>query len=106
MGMQLSYKKQAQSCNSFGIREKELRVMLADLINKSGDIQTAIEKYISLVEKNIDFSNDGAEINRLKNMILQLEKKKDKLLDLNLDGIITNSEYLEKTKNSRMKSKT
>ena len=89
-------KNGAQSCNSFGIREKELRVMLADLINKSGDIQTAIEKYISLVEKNIDFSNDGAEINRLKNMILQLEKKKDKLLDLNLDGIITNSEYLEK----------
>ena len=89
-------KNGAQSCNSFGVREKELRVMLADLINKSGDIQAAIEKYISLVEKNIDFSNDGAEINRLKNMILQLEKKKDKLLDLNLDGIITNSEYLEK----------
>ena len=71
--------------------------MLADLINKSGDIQTAIEKYISLVEKNIDFSNDGAEISRLKNMILQIEKKKDKLLDLNLDGIITNSEYIEKS---------
>jgi hypothetical protein len=89
-------KNGAQSCNSFGIHEKELKIMLADLINKSGDIQAAIERYISLVEKNIDFSNDGAEINRLKNMILQLEKKKDKLLDLNLDGIITNSEYLEK----------
>ena len=71
--------------------------MLADLINKSGDIQTAIERYINLVEKNMDFNNDGAEISRLKNMILQIEKKKDRLLDLNLDGIITNSEYLEKS---------
>lgn len=91
-------KNGAQSCNSFGVREKELRVMLADLINKSGDIQAAIEKYISLVEKNIDFSDDWAEISRLKNMVLQLKKKKEKLLDLNLDGIITNSEYLDKSK--------
>lgn len=96
-------KNGASSCNSFGISEKELLNVIANVINSSDiDISECVGEYVNLL-KTI-FVNSSSEIETeedILNKISNVQKKMSKLLDYNLNGVITDEEFIEK--NSRCK---
>ncbi|MCD8347978.1 MAG: recombinase family protein [Lachnospiraceae bacterium] len=92
-------KNGAESCSSFGIAESELKSMLADLFNSSGNtIDTVLDEYLKLFEKLTDKRQEEtlSEQRSLEDKISQIKKKRDKLLDFNLSGAISDDEFIER----------
>ena len=96
-------KNGASSCNSFGISERELLNVIANVINSSDiDISKCVGEYVNLLKAI--FVNSSSEIETEENIrskISNVQKKMSKLLDYNLNGVITDEEFIEK--NSRCK---
>ena len=93
-------KNGASSCDSFGIKESELKVMISDLINESSyNIDEIVKKYLELLRKVTDNKPDSkTEIERLQKQIESVNKKKEKILEYNLDGNISDEEFLQRNK--------
>ncbi len=93
-------KNGASSCDSFGIKESELKVMISDLINESSyNIDEIVKKYLELLRKATDNKPDSkTEIERLQKQIESVNKKKEKILEYNLDGNISDEEFLQRNK--------
>ena len=91
-------KNGASSCNSFGISEMELLTMISDIINSSEfNIKECTQKYLDLFQKIINAAEQGTETeNDLNNSINAIRAKMEKLLDYNLNGIITDEEFIKK----------
>lgn len=88
-----------KSCDSPNIRESELNFIFTDLINK---LQINTKKILStLMElyKKTEVNNVIHEtINNLSKEEKQIQIKKDKLLELNIDGSISNAEFYTRNK--------
>lgn len=93
-------KNGAASCNSFGIKESELKIMVSELINESScNIEEVIKKYLELLRRATDNKPDSkAEIDRLQKQIESINKKKEKILEYNLDGNISDEEFIQRNK--------
>ncbi len=91
-------KNGASNCSSFGVSERELKIMIANLINQSADIMDDItEKYIELYKDVVMNPEDHSEeINKLQKKIDDIKKKMDKILDYNLSGSISDEEFLRR----------
>lgn len=92
-------KNGAISCNSFGVSEMELKVMLIDIIQESVTcIDEIAETYISIYRKiTIENKNDSnLEIKELEEKIKHIKLKMDKLLDYNLNGSISDEEFIRR----------
>lgn len=91
-------KNGVDSCSSFPIKEYELKSMIADLINESSEnIDEIISEYLSLLKKVFDGrENKGNELQKLQEQIEILKRKKEKILEYNLDGNISDQEFLER----------
>lgn len=91
-------KNGASSCNSFGIAESELLNIIANVINLSDiNISVCAEKYLELfkvVSKSEDSKEETEEEIRIK--IGSVQQKMSKLLDYNLNGVISDEEFLKK----------
>ena len=74
--------------------------MVVDLITLSpSDIQKYCEMYLEMLRKNIDSSVDkSAKIAELNKEIENNMAKKQKLLDYNLQGILSDDEFISNTK--------
>ena len=89
--------RNTKACGTFAIYEKELYKILADVIltlynNKDEDIDTIIKIY----KETMSDSNIGNRLQNIEKDIQKLEAKKDKLLDLYTDDIITKQDFKTK----------
>ncbi len=88
-------KNGAASCSSFPLKQDELLEMLSmSLLEIYDNFDFIIDKYMEYYKAaQIDEKDTASEIKRLELEIEKFERRKDKLLDLNLDGKISNEEF-------------
>lgn len=93
-------KNGADSCSSHGIRESDLKKVVASLINESScNIDEVIKEYLNILRKVINNKPDtGIEKERLQNQIDAIKKKKEKILEYNLNGDISDEEFISRNK--------
>lgn len=91
-------KNKASSCESFGISEKELLKIICEVINSSEiDISKCVKTYMELIKQIIgSMEEDKNSEKELRQKVEVIQKKKSKLLDYNLNGIISDDEFFEK----------
>lgn len=94
----------ADSCPSFAIYEEEIKTILFDVFNETSPIaEDLVESYIEMY-KTIDASGEMLrDIERLKTEIDHEQKKKRKILDYNLNGDLSDEEYLQMNKECKEK---
>ena len=91
-------KNGANSCPSFGIHEEELKQMLSQIITTSvQNIDTVAQKYLDLLKQVIsDMPDNSAELERVCREIEVTQQKADKILEYNLNGAISDLEFLRR----------
>ncbi len=88
-------KNGAGSCPSFTINEKEIKQIIFDVFtNTYEDAGKYIESYLDDF-KNECYKDNSSDIARLNDIIENAEKKKDKLLQFNVDGKISDNDFLK-----------
>jgi len=93
-------KNGAASCDSFGLAESELKEIIAELINKSSEnIDSILEEYFEILHSSIkNIPDNKNEISRLEKQIDLLKQKREKILEYNLDGKISDDEFISRNK--------
>ena len=93
-------KNGAASCNSFGLAESELKEVIADLINESSEnIDNILKEYFEILQSTIkNIPDNKSEISRLEKQIETLKQKREKILEYNLDGKISDDEFISRNK--------
>lgn len=93
-------KNGAASCDSFGLAESELKEIIAELINKSSEnIDSILEEYFEILQSSIkNIPDNKNEISRLEKQIDLLKQKREKILEYNLDGKISDDEFISRNK--------
>lgn len=93
-------KNGADSCDSFGLAESELKEVIAELINKSSEnIDSILEEYFEILQSSIkNIPDNKNEISRLEKQIDLLKQKREKILEYNLDGKISDDEFISRNK--------
>ena len=95
-------KAKSKDCPSFAIKDEEMIEILRSFFNVFiTDINKYIDKYILLYKEQSSGNSDDT-IKNLAKEIEKLENKKDKLLDLYSDDIITKDDF--KVKNDKLQS--
>ena len=86
------------SCKSFAIYESELKPLLFEVFRETeADADAMLEKYAEMYE-SLDNASVERRMGAIKKEIETLERKKHKLLDFNVDGKISDDEYLKRTR--------
>jgi len=80
-------------CSSPIIREKEIFFILNDIINNSLSVDKVIKILMNIYTK---CGNSDLNILKLQKSVEDINSKKIKLLDLNIDGYITKDEFIRK----------
>lgn len=93
-------KNGAASCDSFGLAESELKEVIADLINESSEnIDNILKEYFEILQSTIkNIPDNKSEISRLEKQIETLKQKREKILEYNLDGKISDDEFVSRNK--------
>lgn len=93
-------KNGAASCDSFGLAESELKEIIAELINKSSEnIDSILEEYFEILQSSIkNIPDNKNEISQLEKQIDLLKQKREKILEYNLDGKISDDEFISRNK--------
>lgn len=93
-------KNGAASCDSFGLAESELKEVIADLINESSEnIDNILKEYFEILQSTIkNIPDNKNEISRLEKQIDLLKQKREKILEYNLDGKISDDEFISRNK--------
>ena len=93
-------KNGAASCDSFGLAESELKEIIAELINKSSEnIDSILEEYFEILQSSIkNIPHNKNEISRLEKQIDLLKQKREKILEYNLDGKMSDDEFISRNK--------
>lgn len=89
----------ADSCPSFAIYEEEIKPVLFDVFNETSPIaEDLVESYIEMY-RTIDANGEMLkDIEKLKSQIEHEQKKKRKILDYNLNGDLSDDEYIQMNK--------
>lgn len=85
--------KKASTCNSIAMYENELLPIIMDIINKVDLTDDVIKEYIELYKTITSNDDSQKQISSLKADIVRINLKKDKILDYNLDGKISDIEF-------------
>ena len=93
-------KNGAASCDSFGLAESELKEVIADLINESSEnIDNILKEYFEILQSTIkNIPDNKSEISRLEKQIDTLKQTREKILEYNLDGKISDDEFVSRNK--------
>lgn len=91
-------KEGVESCKSFPLQEKRLKEVLALVFNylisnKTNIISYTIKQYEML---NQNLPDNEEKIAKIKREIEVLKQKKDKILDFNLEGRISDDEFIKR----------
>ena len=85
-------KEGKNNCNNTSIRQSEIKYILYDIIdNLEINYNQIINQLLSIYNSNKLDNN-----NKYKNNIEKLKQKKEKILELNIEGLLTNKEFKEK----------
>lgn len=89
------------SCNSMPLYESELFYVLTDVIKHLVEnIDDFINEYVLMLDVILNKNNNDDHIDLIKKQISAINKKKDKLLELCVQDILSNSEF--KIKNEEL----
>jgi len=82
------------SCATFGIKENELTEILFEILTGlSSDFDSLVDKYVEFL-KNVNNSADTqTQVKNLEKEIAKLSARKDKLIDLAVEGRLSNAEF-------------
>ena len=88
-------KNGADSCESFAIYESDIKPILHEMfVDASSDIESLIDKYMDMYKSINQNDENYKAIENAKKQIIHNEDKKNKLLDYNVDGKITDAQFL------------
>ena len=91
-------------CGSFPIMELELNEILADCVNNLAvNIDECVDSFMKIYEATTNTPEIKNEIAKLSDQLEFEKEKKDKLLNLYVEGIITKSEFSEQNDRSTQK---
>jgi len=89
----------ADSCPSFSVYEDELKPILYEVFRETAvDAQSLVDEYTEMYKKLESGGGLIKELNKIKNRIETLHKKKSKLLDFNVEGKISDNDFLRQNK--------
>ncbi len=92
-------KNGAESCPSFPIYEEEIKPVLFDVFRETSNVaEDLVESYIEMYRSLESDKSDVKKAEELKKKIELETKKKAKLLDYNVNGDISDSEFLQMNK--------
>ncbi|MCL2169975.1 MAG: recombinase family protein [Defluviitaleaceae bacterium] len=82
------------SCDTIGIKEDELKIMLGEvLVAVASSTDELVTQYLQFLQ-NVDTKVDNSKrVKQLEGEIAKIGVKKDKLLELNMDGSLSNTEF-------------
>ena len=87
----------AKTCNSFYLYESDLKEILRQVIlSISGNIDDVCKNAINMYSKILSKNTNNISIDKLKQDLEKIEIKKDKILEYNLDGKITDDEFIKR----------
>lgn len=87
-------KNGADSCETFSIKETELIEIVTDLLTDAyNSFDELAELYLQFYKESKNDSTIDLKLKELEEEIAHLNARKDKLLDLSLDGKLTNTEF-------------
>ncbi len=82
------------SCPSFAIYESELKPLLYEVFRDSGaDADAMAEEYVKMYAELTDRSRLSGQIGQLAKAVDNAERKKGKLLQLSVDGMISDRDF-------------
>ena len=85
------------SCDSFAIYESEIIPLLFEVFkDTSGAAIAMIEEYEEMYRSISSDENLNAQIEKQKSLLARIAKKKEALLDLRVDGAISNEEFKQR----------
>lgn len=91
-------KNGADSCPSFAIYEEELKPILLEVFSETqADVEAYLDEYIALYTAQSHGEDTARQIEALKNQIDLAQKKKNKLLTYNIEGQITDKNFISMT---------
>ena len=87
------------SCPSFTIYEEEIKEVLYELFRDTAeDAKRIIEEYTNLYTEMLAKDNSDTDLQKLKDRLDLLSKKKSKLLEYNVSGQISDRDFVEMNK--------
>ena len=100
-------KKRANYCPSFSIKDNEMIEILKAFFDMFlNNFDEYIDKYIALYEENLNKSEIDCMVENINKEIKRLEIKKENLLDLCTDGIISKNDFKEKNNKIQLEINT
>ena len=88
-------KNGADSCDSFALNEEDVKRLIFDVFSESyKDADSYIDQFLEMYRATYS-SGISRNVQSLKNTIDQEEKKKDKLLQYNVDGKISDDDFIK-----------
>ena len=93
-----SHKKNgAASCPSIAIYQRELLMLIEQIIAcEIGDFHLVLDEYIDIFKQRKSLSSSQTELSRIEKELISIRKKRDKLLDHNLNGRISDDDFYKK----------
>ncbi len=89
----------ADACPSFAIYEEELKPVLYEVFrDTSGDVQRIIDEYTEMYRKLEQGDNVTKALENARKRIEVLTRKKSKLLEYNVEGKITDRDFIQMNK--------
>lgn len=96
-------KKRASHCPSFSIKDNEMIEILRSFFDSFiVNLDKYIDKYIDLYNSSLNIDNASVMVEKINKEILRIERKKDNLLDLYTDSMISKIDF--KSKNDKLQS--
>lgn len=85
-----------ESCPSFAIYEEEIKKILYEVFKDTAeDARLIIEEYAEIYAEMIKKDTSSGELQKLKDRLEFLSKKKSKLLEYNIAGDISDRDFIE-----------
>ncbi|MCL1882527.1 MAG: recombinase family protein, partial [Defluviitaleaceae bacterium] len=82
------------SCNTYGIKENEISEILLDVLSGlSSNFDTLVDKYLSFLKSIDNGEETQKQVKTLEDEIAKIHARKDKLIDLAVEGRLSNSEF-------------
>ncbi len=93
----------AKSCSSFSIMEKDLYLMLSDHFKLVADnIEEYVSDFLKIYSETNAEENTAKQLNELKAQLEKEKAKREKLLDLYTDDIISREEFKKRNDNANV----
>jgi len=82
------------SCETFGIKESELKLLISEVLHElSGSADEIVNMYLQFLNNADNKAGLEKRMTELEGDIVKINTKKDKLLELSIEGRLSNAEF-------------